>query len=112
MNKVSKQATGLYADKDLKVNLTDKGFDKVWSGKVIYFWDGNNGDKHLIVGHTVDSKGNVETVLAINLSQSYLSGSYDSFANANKLAENMIQPEDGSELVSLFNKVKVFNWNY
>lgn len=108
---MKKVLNGLYADKNLDVLLTSDKVIKAQSingNKVVYFWDGNNGDRHLIVGHTTDLKGNINTVLAINLGQSYLDGSYNSFSNANKAAESLKMPKNGSELVSMFNQIKVF----
>ncbi len=105
-----KNSKWLYSDKDLNGVLTKEQVEKAQQSKVVYFWDGNNGDKHLVVGHTTDGKGNIATVLAINLHQSYLSGTYGGYSNANKACEALRVPKNGSELVYMFNNVRVFNW--
>lgn len=100
----------LYADKNLENAIDSDSIKKVSQAKVVYFFDGCNGDRHLVVGYTRKSNGEINTVLALNLSQSYLDGSYNGYSNANKAAESLMVPKNGSELVAMFNNVKVFNW--
>ncbi len=111
---MNKNSNWLYADKELDNALTTEQLlkyrPKNGGRKVVYFYDGNNGDKHLVVGHTENSDRSIKEVLAINLSQCYLSGSYDSHLTANKLAEDLVQPKCGSEVVEMFSQVRVYSW--
>lgn len=106
-----KNSTQLYADKDLKTFLTAKTVKLAFDNcSVKYFYDGNNGDKHLIVGHTTKVDGSIDTVLAINISQCHISGSYNCYNNVNKVIADMKLPQTGQDFVRMFRTIGV--WNY
>lgn len=109
-----KQSSRLFKDKQLDVPLTEKDvealYDKHGFIKVKYFFDGNNGDRHLMVGFTTDENGDVNQLLGVNLSQCYLTGSYNGYSNANKVVEDMKMPANGQELAGLLNKVMVYTF--
>jgi hypothetical protein len=100
----------LYSDKNLNNNLRADFVNKLSDGVVVYMYDGNNGDKHLVTGYTLNNDGGVESVLAVNLSQSYLSGEYSSYKNASDAVKNMLNPKNDLELVKLLRNVRVYSF--
>lgn len=105
-----KNSISLYANEGLTDYLTAKTVKQACDACAVkYFYDGNNGDKHLIVGHTM--KGDeIDTVLAINISQCHVTGRYDCYKNANQLIADMKLPATGIELVHMFRAIHV--WSY
>lgn len=89
-NKISEY---LFLDKELKNGVSFEQV-KLWNKAIHngcranYFYDGNNGDKHLFVGYA--EFDNSVQVLGINLTQCHLFGaSYKPQASANKAAESL-----------------------
>lgn len=98
-------STHLYSDEGLNTPLSET---QVKSGKLMYFYDGNNGDKHLFVGYTEKATG-VEYAMGVNLSQCHFAPKF-SYKNANQVASEMFVPKNGKELQALFNKVTCYEW--
>lgn len=106
-----KNSTELYADRNTKIFLDAKSVISAFENcSVKYFYDGNNCDKHLIVGHTKKDDGEIDTVLAINISQCHINGGYDCYKNVNQLLSDIKLPETGSDLVRMFRNVRI--WSY
>ena len=100
------QSSWLYKDKTFKNKLTKKQIEKWWKKRTpFYFYDGNNGDKHLLVGKLENG------VLAINLSQSHIFSDYESHQNVNdiiaKLNDQDITP---NFFINLMHEIMVMNW--
>lgn len=111
----NKKSSWLYSDKELTKELTESAINRFSiKHKVVYFYDGNNGDKHLLVGYTTKCDSEIYQVLGVSLSQCHLklNGNTwkNSIKNINELLERMIMPETGLDLVELFNKVDVFTF--
>lgn len=116
-------STHLYADKALTKGLEaktiEKFFESYFKGKrktPLYFYDGNNGDKHMLVGWTKDySKKNspIEYLLGVNLTQCHLAsrGYYDNFyKTADAVVEDMKPITNGMELMTTLNKVSLYSF--
>lgn len=115
-------ASWLYADKALTKKLNsltvEKFFESYWKGArktPLYFYDGNNGDKHMLTGWSKDWQTNeVEWVMGVNLTQCHLAsrGVYDNcYKTADAVAEDMKPIENGMDLMSALNKVRTYNWS-
>lgn len=111
----------------------DSKFEKPWTiddlenvnkeSRVRYAYDGNNGDKWIIINWSYDyvegtdyKQKEVSTVLGINISQNhfkcherrgYLNNYYK---NANEFFDNIMMPENALDLVKMMRNIRFLSW--
>lgn len=122
MNNKNKKSSWLYKDKKFEKELTAEEVMKYLTGnssRPFYFYDGGNGDKHLLTGAYWDYNENMQYVQGVNLSQCHAvkSGFGDTFKNVSELAErffektqNEIPREYSRSILKLLQDVRTYTW--
>lgn len=107
--RMKEYSSWLYSDARLKKPLASRVVLKTKFGKnnPVYFYDGNNGDKHLLVGRLENA------VLGVNLTQCHMfETGIGSSLSVRNITEELNTKRDFNEkdVVNMLNEVTVYDW--